>query len=290
LLVGLALVYIPLLLNSIEFSFSTISRHPVHGVQVTNMGFQNYITALLPDDQGGLAFGTTLVDGFVELFLTIPPIIVFSLFIAVLLNQKMMGRAAFRAIYFIPVIIATGLMDTLAQGNLMQGVAEGAESGYAQAASAGSSAISQWQISAIFELMAIGGEVVDFVMTIMEAVFNVINRSGVQILIFLAGLQAIPGEVYESCRIDGASSWETFWKITLPMISPMILVNLVYSIINSFTAADNTVMNRIASVFTDTGGLNVSTAMGWLYFLMIAAVVSIVMGIMSLFVFYQRRD
>lgn len=290
LLLGLIFIYGPILVNSINFSFSSLGRNPITGQQVVdNVGFRNFVVVLSPTDRGGIDFiGTYLVQGLTQLLFTLPPIIVFSLFIAVLLNQKMMGRAAFRAIYFIPVIIATGLMDTLAQSNLMVEAAYAAGGAEAQADSV-ISGIAAWQVEALFQLMAVGGFMTGFVIQIMEAIFDIINRSGVQILIFLAGLQAIPAEVYESCRMDGATSWETFWKITFQMISPMILVNTIYTIIDSFTSADNIVMNAIVETGTSVN-MTVATAMGWFYFLMMAVVVSLVMFIMSLFVFYQRRD
>ena len=287
LLFGLIFIYGPILVNSINFSFSNLSRNPLTGQQVVeNIGFGNYVTVLHPEAVDFV--GEYLVDGLIQLALTLPPIIVFSLFIAVLLNQKMMGRAAFRAIYFIPVIIATGLMDTLAQSNLVAEMAYETGGSEMQAESV-LGGIAAWQVQALFEIMAVGGFMSRFVVQIMEAIFDIINRSGVQILIFLAGLQAIPAEVYESCKMDGATSWETFWKITFPMISPMILVNAIYTIIDSFTAADNIVMNAIVEIGTNVN-MTVATAMGWVYFIVMAVVVALVMFVMSLFVFYQRRD
>lgn len=110
-------------------------------------------------------------------------------------------------------------------------------------------------------------------------------------LIFLSGLQGISPAIYESCQIEGASAWETFWKITLPMISPMILVNAVYTIIDSFTSESNEVMNYIAEVYATPGSGNVlSSAMSWMYFLIVILIVAIVAGIFSSVVFYQRRD
>ena len=104
-------------------------------------------------------------------------------------------------------------------------------------------------------------------------------------LIFLAGLQSISPAIYESCQIDGASTWETFWKITFPMISPMILVNAVYTIIDSFLT--NSTMNFIKGANQQAG---VTDAMYWTYFLVVIAILAVVSGLISTFVFYQRRD
>ena len=109
-------------------------------------------------------------------------------------------------------------------------------------------------------------------------------------LIFLAGLQSISPAIYEACRIDGATAWETFWKITFPMISPMILVNAVYTIIDSFTTDSNSVMKYIQTVYTSSGGMVRSSAMAWMYFLLVMLILALLGGIFSAFVFYQKRD
>ena len=122
-------------------------------------------------------------------------------------------------------------------------------------------------------------------------IYDIVNRSGVQMLIFLAGLQSISPAIYESVQIDGATAWETFWKITFPMITPMILVNAVYTIIDSFTTNSNTVMTFIANIYSSKANGNVlSSAMSWIYFLIVILIIAAVAGIMSMFVFYQRRD
>ena len=109
-------------------------------------------------------------------------------------------------------------------------------------------------------------------------------------LIFLAGLQSISPAIYESCQIDGATAWETFWKITFPMISPMILVNSVYTVIDSFTTDSNTIMKFISNEYLQPDGKGTSTAMSWMYFLIVIAMVGIIAAICSAFVFYQRRN
>ena len=109
-------------------------------------------------------------------------------------------------------------------------------------------------------------------------------------LIFLAGLQRFPPRSIESCSIDGATAWETFWKITFPMISPMILVNAIYTVIDSFTMSTNSVMTYISDVYNQAGGNVVSSAMSWMYFLFVMIIIGIVAAIMSAYIFYQKRD
>ena len=138
--------------------------------------------------------------------------------------------------------------------------------------------------------MKVGEGMVEYVVNMINDIYDIVNRSGVQMLIFLAGLQSISPAIYEACKIDGATSWETFWKITFPMISPMILVNGIYTIIDSFTTDSNTVMTYIASVYKQNDGDVRSSAMAWMYFLIVIAIIAVVGAIFSAFVFYQRRE
>ena len=139
--------------------------------------------------------------------------------------------------------------------------------------------------------MIVGSELATRVTELVNNIFDIVNRSGVQMLIFLAGLQGISPAIYESCQIEGASSWETFWKITLPIISPMILVNAIYTVIDSFTSGNNAVMAYVNQLYSSAGDGNViSSAMAWMYFLLVMVIVAAVAGIISLFVFYQRKD
>ena len=147
-------------------------------------------------------------------------------------------------------------------------------------------------IEALFSNMVIGGELAETVAQAVNNIYDIVNRSGVQMLIFLAGLQSISPAIYESCDVEGATAWETFWKITFPMISPMILVNLVYTIIDSFTDKTNPVMVVIDQRYAEGGrsGQVVSSAMAWIYFLVVMLIIGACAGIASAFTFYQRRD
>jgi ABC-type sugar transport system permease subunit len=145
-------------------------------------------------------------------------------------------------------------------------------------------------VERLFDNMMVGREITQYVVQMVNNIFNIINRCGVQMLIFLSGLQSISPSIYESCSIDGASGWETFWKITLPMVSPMILVNTIYTIIDAFTSDDNRVMTYISSVYEQADGNVLSSAMSWMYFLIVILIIAAAAGILSAFVFYQRRD
>ena len=251
------------------------------------VGWLNYSEALFVNPN----FVQTLLTGLQQLLFDIPAIIIFSLFMAVLLNQKMAGRAVFRAIFFIPVILSTGLMESIEAQNILteymeeeEGISDG--SGTSTAADI----VSALDVQVLFANMKIGTGLVEYVVQAINNIYDIVNRAGVQMLIFLAGLQSISPAIYESVQIDGATSWETFWKITFPMISPMILVNAVYTIIDSFTTDSNTVMTFISDTYSELNGNVISSAMAWMYFLIVILIIAAVAGVMSAYVFYQKRD
>ncbi len=288
-LLGFLLIYIPIIFDSIKYSFHEIDIITGGGFELVWVGLGNY-QAALSDAQ----FVETLLSGLGGLIVEIPAILLFSLFIALLLNQKMAGRAAFRAIFFIPVLLTTGLIADIDAGNML-GDYMGSESGGIDTGSAGGSGvaeiISATDLQNLFDNMIVGSELAANVTKLVNNIFDIVNRSGVQMLIFLAGLQGISPAIYESCEIEGASSWETFWKITLPIISPMILVNAIYTVIDSFTSGSNSVMAYVNELYKTAGDGNViSSAMAWMYFLLVMLIVAAVAGIISLFVFYQRKD
>ena len=287
--IGFVIIYLPVVWESIWLSFNKIHIAQGGGFTLEFMGLENYAEALFVDAN----FVRTLTTGLQQLVLDIPSIIIFALFIAILLNQKMVGRAAFRAIFFIPVILATGIIDRIDQGNQLLeylGSESTIDTGATNTDSSVTEIISLADVSSLFMNMQVGTELVMYVVQMVNNIYNIVNRSGVQMLIFLAGLQSISPAIYESAFMEGASAWETFWKITFPMISPMILVNAVYTVIDSFTAKSNSVMRLIETTYSSPGGNVLSSAMSWIYFLIVVLVIAAVAGVLSVYVFYQRRD
>jgi len=286
-ILGFVLLYLPIIFDSIKYSFHEIRILTGGGFRLEWVGWQNYSDALFVDP----SYVQTLTSGIQQLIIDIPAIVIFALFVAILLNGEIAGRAAFRAIFFIPVLLTTGLIAEIDNANILQDYQESSEgiddgSGQNQVAEI----VSVMDVQALFSNMMIGTELVEYVVGLVNNIFNIINRSGVQMLIFLSGLQSISPAIYESCSIDGASGWETFWKITLPMVSPMILVNAIYTVIDSFTSSSNQVMSYISRVYQEANGNVLSSAMSWMYFLIVMLIIAAVAGVMSAFVFYQRRD
>ncbi len=286
-LLGIVVIYLPILIDSIWFSFNKLglewnSELGRNVMKLDPMGFKYYTAALLENS----TFASTLLSGIQQLIFEVPAVIIFSLFIAVVLNQKMLGRAAFRAIFFVPVIISTGFMETILADNTASDYMEGGTNmGGGQ--SNGSEIISMLDVQQLFANMKVGTELVGYVVSIVNNVYQYINYSGVQMLIFLAGLQSISPSIYEASQIEGATGWETFWKITFPMISPMILVNAIYSAINAFTRSSNSTMRYIEG---KSQQVPLMAASSWIYFAVVMLIIAVVAGLLSTFIFYQRRD
>ena len=288
-IIGFAIIYLPMVYESIMLSFHKIVQATAgqSGYNTEYVGWANYVKALTDDAE----FVKTLVSGLKKLAFDIPAILIFSLFMAVMLNQKAAGRGAFRAIFFIPVILSTGIMESIAAADIMGEYMEdssGIDDGSGQ--SAANELVSNMDMQRLFANMTVGEGLITYVTSAINNIYDIVNRAGVQMLIFLAGLQSISPAIYESCKIDGATAWETFWKITFPMISPMILVNAVYTIIDSFTTESNPVMQYINLVYAADGGNVLSSAMAWIYFLIVILIVAAIAGIMSMFVFYSRKN
>ncbi len=210
-----------------------------------------------------------------------PLILVFSLFVAVILNQKFKGRTFARAVFFLPVIIATGPVFNIINGNM---------------ASTGNSDASQFSTMFSTDLL---GELMEFlgiygisegvqttIDTIADNIFGIVWNAGIQILMFLSALQNIPVSAKEAAQIEGATAWEYFWKITLPNVSPMILTCFIFTIIDSFTDPNNVVMGRISDLQMDWK-YGEASAMAWIYFSIVLVAIGIVTLILNKFIYYE---
>ena len=242
------------------------------------IGIQNYIDTFTKDTDYTEALLTVLKD---TLWKT-PIIIIFSIFIAVILNQKFRGRTFARAVFFLPVIIATGPVISIINGDMDT-------SGYSGGADQFSTMFETDMAGALLRFLGvynISDSVTELISLVTSDIFNLVWNSGIQIIIFLAALQNIPFSAKEAAQIEGATSWEFFWKITLPYISPVIVANLIYTIIDSFIDTTNGVMELVLQQATDWNH-GYSAAMAWAYFLIVILALCIVLPIVNKFVYYE---
>ena len=282
--IGILGIYLPIVLKSIEVGF--------HGSMGNDPSFtlNAYKFVFIDDGQ----FTATVVDAIKDLIIQIPAIVIFSLFMAIILNQKMTGRTFFRAVFFLPVILSTGIIDAIdtriAAGQIVDG--SSMDEGTGEAAGGLMSSLDIEMLLSSVNLKIGQFDFAEMVTTLVNNIFDIVSRSGVQMLIFLSGLQSISPSIYESCQVEGATAWETFWEITLPMISPMILVNAIYTVVDLFTAADNRVMQGLGGyggMFGDKNPGNFSAGI-WVYTALVLVVIVVVALLLRTVVFYQRRD
>ncbi|MEG6611449.1 sugar ABC transporter permease [Pseudoclostridium thermosuccinogenes] len=286
---GFLVLFVWIFIDSFRFSFMNVQLQSQGGYTTTFIGWKNYLKMLTIDPD----FNRQLIGSVQDMLLDTPIIVMFSLFIAVVLNQKMKGRTFFRAVFFIPVILATGIIERADMSNSIMNAyqnIQGIDTGMAQLHEATTELFSRREL--VFYMQRI----FDFSPTLMNMtvgaasnIYSVVNNSGVQILIFLAGLQAISPSIYEAAYMEGCSGWECFWKITFPMISPLILVNVIYSIVDSFTGSSNQVMNSITASMRG-GQYGEAAAKAWMYFLVAAVFITLISFVVSRFVFYQNKE
>ena len=239
-------------------------------------GLGNYKWAFSVDPE----FNRLVVEEFWRMFINSIAIMVFSFFVALILNQKFKGRALVRAIFFLPVILSSGVILGLETNNaLMASVAEAIEDSSSGISITGA-------LESILQTAGVGTRAFQTVFEIIDNIYDVAISSGIQIIIFLSGLQTISTSMYEAADIEGCTKWESLWKITFPMISSLFLVNWIYTIIDFCMRSDNEVIDRISDIMTVQLNYGVASAMSWIYFAIVIVFVGISALIISKGVYY----
>lgn len=247
------------------------------GISYTFSGIYNYKRAFLIDPE----FNQMLTDEIVNMVINSIATIVFSFFVALLLNQEFKGRAFVRAVFFLPVIFSSGIIVGLESNNsLLSSMAETIEAGVSSGVTGA--------LEDILQSSGMGTKFLDTVFEVVNSVYDVAISSGIQIIIFLSALQTIPKSMYEAAEIEGCTKWESLWKITFPMISSLFLVNWIYTIIDFFMKSNNDVMNKIKTQMVSYMNYGFSSAMAWIYFLIVIAFIGISSLVISRVVYYYE--
>ena len=246
-LIGLIFFFIPMMTRVVQYSFNDIYIPMGERYELHPRGFDHFYEAF----RVHATFLRVLTGTITDLLWDVPLIIFFSLFMAILLNRQFPGRLAARAIFFLPVVLAVpAIQSTLA--NVMAMMADGMGDMPAEV-----------EVDEYFDAAAVAwmlirfGVPFRFIGFVVEAVGRlhfVIRSGGVQMLIFLAALQSIPSSMYEAAQVEGTTAYESFWKITLPMISPLIITNMVYTTVDLF--AQSPVMTLAENLAFGTGARN----------------------------------
>lgn len=274
-IIGFLVFMVQPLFHSLYMSLSDVDVG-TSGFKINFWGLESYIRAFTIDPD----FTRLLTEELGKLVVNSLAIMVFSFFAALILNQKFKGRALVRAVFFLPVILSSGVILGVEYDNtLLSGLQETIQN------SANDTSITL-AIQDILMTSGVGTRAFEIVFDIVDGIYDVAITSGIQILIFLSALQTISESMYEAAAIEGCTSWESLWKITFPMISPMLLVNLVYTITDFCMRSDSEVMEMITeqiSLYLDYG---FASAMAWIYFLVVIAIIGASSLILSKVVYY----
>ena len=257
-IIGFVLFMVKPMIQSLMMSFNNVKIIPGQGFQLTWMGIDNYRNAFSVDPY----FNQYLLNEIGRMGINTIATLVLSFVIAVILNQNFKGRTLARAIFFLPVILSSGVLPGIEKQNefynMMAGVAESVEGAAGVSISA--------QLQQLLSVSGVASGVFDVIFQMIDAIYDIVMASGIQIIVFLTGLQAISPSLYEAADVEGCTAWESFWKITFPMVSPLLLVNCIYTIVDFFMKNDNRVMERISTVMYSDFNFGVSSAMSWIYF------------------------
>ncbi len=267
--IGFLLFFLYPCFQSLQFSFSSVSVFD--GYACTWNNFDNYKSLLT----SGAAYVQALSATLTDLLVNVPVVLIFSLFVAVLLNRKFAGRGLVRGIFFLPVIVTTGVVMTtfnsssdaaaIMEGNVSNGV-------LFEAANATDFLVG----------LGLNEKLTEYMTLVADRIFDVVWDSGIQILLFLAALQSISPSLYEASDVEGATAWETFWLITFPNVAPIILVNVVYTIVDTFSDTDNAVLKQIDSMINVTFNFGGAAAASWVFFGLILVIIGVVFALFKI--------
>ena len=285
------LFVLPWVIGFLAFFAYNMVQTAVFSLNKLTMGANGYVLSYVGLNNFNYAFRQsadfvrTLTESVGNILIDVPLIIFFSLFIAVILNRKFKGRTLVRAIFFLPVIMASAAVTSALAANL-QNMLGGLSS---TAAGTDTQQVSGFNMQAVASLVADYGipkQMLEYLVGAVQNLYEVIRNSGVQIIIFLAALQAIPGSLYEVAQIEGATGYETFWKITFPMVSPLIVTNFVYTIVDLYSQSKVIDMEMTTAFTQQNFGL--SAAMALISSAAVCLILGVCVSLISKKVFYQE--
>ena len=265
-LIGFVVFFAWPLVQTLIYSFEDLVISQEGGFQNLPLEagwFSHYVSAFTKDPD----FVRLFADNLRQTAIQAPAVVAFSLFIAIVLNQKFRGRTFMRAIFFLPVIVTTGIISSIIRDSV---------NNVAQTGEAGSNIFNAAAMTALLYQTGLPDNVVSVMSALINSSVDVVWLSGVQILLFISGLLSIPQTYYEVASVEGATKWESFWKITFPIILPYVLVNLVYTIIDGFSNFGNQTMQYIVNTIYVKGSFSYGAALSWIYFLGVMAIIAVV--------------
>lgn len=265
--IGITIFFIIPIIQSFIFSLSDVSLTN-DGIKTDFVFLENYIY-IIKKDPNYLGILRKAVFSFMY---SLPLIMIISMVLALVLNQKFKGRVVFRALFFLPVIIASGVVmdiifSTTASTSTAMGVSD-------------SITANMFSVQDIISKLNMPVKVATYIQTAVSSIFDLIWSSGIQIVLFISGLQSIPTSIYEASKVEGATKWEEFWFITFPQLSRITLLVAIFTMIELFTDKRNAMIgsayNMMSSAIYDE-----PSAMLWFYFAIIGLIMAVVVGLYS---------
>ena len=273
-IIGFIFFMVKPLVQSLIMSLSEVTIS-TQGFSMVYNNFANFKKAFLVDAD----FNRMLVEGIGQMILRSAATIVFSFFAALLLNQNFKGRTLARSIFFLAVILSSGVLVGLENNNsLMAQIKDTIEE--AGSANSITQVLERILVPSAQGLNGISSKTFAYVFQIIDSIYDVAMASGIQIIIFLSGLQNISPSMYEAAQMEGCTAWESLCKITIPMISPLLPVCWVYTIVDFFMKSDNEIMTKINDNMVALA-YGFSSAMAWIYFIVCIALIGISSAIIS---------
>lgn len=280
-LVGFLLFFCYPFIQSLFISFQKVSFLSGGGLEMKYLGLSNYVNALTSDENFIRYASQSLLD----LATSVPVCLTFSFFVAVLLHQKFHGNFLAKTVFFMPVILGTGLFLSIVSGGN-----SGNDASVENAMNEGVNSLGFLQSMNVANILAeigIPENLIALITGPINQIYSVISMSSIQVFVFLAGLNSINASLYEAAYVEGANGWTSFWKITFPMVSPLFVVNVVYTLMDNFTMSTNTTMKYIQKVAFQNFNFGLSGAMMWLYSITLAILVGLFVLLISKRVVYQ---
>ncbi len=276
-IIGMALFFLPSFYETITWSFNEVTL--TKGVISKEfVGFKNF-TYLFTEHviDSSNVFSVSLLTFIQGLLIDLPVIIIFSILIAVLLNKPFKGHRLIKAIFFIPVIYNLSVITETLSGNFGRHISD----------TMNEDVLFVTQITGFFLELGIGDKLIDIVLNTINRIFTIVNLSGIQILIFIAAIQSIPTHLYEAAEIEGSTKYEVFWKITIPMITPIILTAAIFTIVDSFARAP---IFRFLDYAIADGNYGLGAAISVSYFLINILIVGVIFLLFRGRVFYYDEE
>lgn len=262
-IIGFVVFFLIPIIQSLLYSFSKVSL-TTDGMKLDFKGLKYYKYILLEEP----TYTEKITDSLGDFAYSLPFIVIFSLIIAIILNQEFKGRVVFRSIFFLPVIISTGvIMSFITSDSMATAMMDSTDK-----VSAFMSGFIDFK--EVMQGLGLPEKITTLLITYIDQIFNLLWSCGIQIVLFISGLQAIPRQLYEVCEVEGATAWETFWFLTFPMLGNTILLVIIFTAIDILTSTANDVMNSAFNLMQQQI-YDLSSAMLWAYFVAVAVVITV---------------